>query len=108
MNKIEKYLAEQIGECVPIWKEHSEWNGVERDYYNVCTKCGKREYVHVRTNPFQQADEANRFFILWNWANRQAWWNNFAWSCLPVDHTAVGPKFAKILYNYLIKREKEK
>lgn len=104
MSEKEKYITEAIGECYPDWRVDSIWDGVERNYYHTCTKCGDYEYRHNLHNRFQQADEANKFFMVWNWAKKQDWWDEFVYNNLPVDHSCVDyEKFSDILYEYLRK-----
>lgn len=102
MNDKEKFLAEQLGECVPEWKCNPKWNGIERESVYKCLKCGNNEYRHNQINPFNLADQANKFFILWNWAKKQEWWDDFVYNRLPVDHSFVSyEKFSTSLYNFL-------
>ena len=107
MNDKEKFLAEQLGECVPEMVEERTFNGVDYDETERCIKCNKTSYYHKLKTPFQQADQANKFFMLWNWAKEQEWFGKFIWDNGSRDICALDEdlinyeNFSTSLYNFL-------
>lgn len=107
MQNKEEFLAIWLGECIPEWKEESFYNGIDREYFKTCLKCGINEYRHRQMNPFQFADKPNKFFILWNWAKIQEWFGKFIWDngsrdiCALREDLISYENFSTSLYNFL-------
>ncbi len=101
MEKENRFLTEAMGECWHIWE--LKLFGVHKA---TCKKCGLQQTEEWQNDFFTREG----FGKLWEWAQKQKWWNNFILGLYQVYDTEdvfnvlekVGPALlATSLYNYL-------
>lgn len=79
----EKFLNELLGKCWHEWKEIGRWDGIERGYIDVCTKCGLEEHT-LKMYGAEVIDFSTweGFGKLWVFIKKQNWYINFVFKIL--------------------------